>query len=39
MKKLGKSLLNEAEEVYDKELIDLIFDIEWAIFNDSYLYI
>lgn len=41
MKKLGKSLLIEAEEVYGKEIInelrELVFDIGWAIFNDSYL--
>lgn len=40
-KKAGKNLIIEAEKVYGKEIIDelrdLIFDIGWAIFNDSYL--
>lgn len=41
MKKLGKSILIEAEEDYGKKIInelrELIFDIGLAIFNYSYL--
>ena len=41
MKKLKEELFINAEEVYGKEVIDLlrqkIYDIGWAIISDEYL--
>ena len=41
MKKLKEELFINAEEVYGKEVIDLlrqkIYDIGWAIISDDYL--
>ena len=41
MKKLKEELFINAEEIYGKEVIDLlrqkIYDIGWAIISDEYL--